>query len=335
MAIQLKRCIASALVVVAVAITACGPSGAKSVSASCPGSRSLPQSYTEPGTLNTTLHFVQTGCAVGIASMEVHAGNHLVRNVVFKPPLPAGALNAQMAAEWTGSGSFRGTSQVAGSLGTVALTQAGTYQATATAVLTQPMGGPSKQWATGAKASSQLSDSWAATQATGGPGRKAWAPAAKDGATEWLELTFAHAVIPIGIDIWEFSGPGFVTRIEGFDQKKNGWTKLWEGADPTNHVPKTFSPPLAKTTLSTNRIRVTVNTALPDWNEIGAVSLVGSDQPAGQVIWLEGSWLEAGKQTACLDKKCATTPMNSPTRDWSFAFNTLTGKVGTTPEQVT
>jgi hypothetical protein len=331
----MRRFIASALVIAAVAIAACGPSGGKPGAASCPGSRSVPQSYTEPGALSTTLHFVQTGCAVGIASIELHAGNHLVRNVVFNPALPAGALSAEMAAAWSGSGSFRGTAQVASSLGTVAMTQQGTYKATATAVLTQPLGGPSRQWATGATASSQLSDNWAASKAIGGPTRKAWAPSSEDGATEWLELTYAQAVIPTGIDIWEFNGPGFVTKIEGFDQKKNGWAKLWEGTDPTNHAPKAFSPPLAKTTLSTNRIRLTVNTAVPDWNEIGAVALVGATQPAGQIIWLQGSWAETGKQTSCLDKKCATTPMNAPNRDWRFAFNTLTGKVGTIPEQVT
>lgn len=295
----------------------------------------MPQSYTEPGDLSTTIQFVQTGCAVAIASMELHAGTHLVRRVVFSPPLPAGSLNAQMAAQWTGTGSFRGTAQVAGLLGTVSLTQQGTYKATATATLTEPLGGPSRQWATDATASTQLSDNWAATKATGGPASKAWAPAAKDGATEWLELIYAQAVIPIGINIWEFNGPGFVTKVEGFDQKKNAWTKLWVGADPTNHAPQLFSPPLAKTTLLTNRIRLTVDTSVPDWNEIGAVALVGAAQPAGQVIWLQGSWVESGKQTACLDKKCTTTPMNAPSRDWSFAFNTLTGKVGTMPEQVT
>jgi hypothetical protein len=239
-----------------------------------------------------------------------------------------------MAATWAGTGSFRGTAQVTGSLGTVALTQQGTYTATATAVVTEPFGGPSRQWATTAKASSQLSDSWSASKATGGPTRKAWAPQSKDGAAEWLELTYAQAVNPTGIDIWEFNGPGFVTKVEGFDQNKNGWTKLWEGVDPTNHAPKAFSPPLAKTTLSTNRIRLTVNTAVPEWNEIGAVALVGAAGPAGQVIWLQGSWIEAGKQTACIGKKCGTTALSASARDWGFAFNTLTGKVGTTPDEV-
>jgi hypothetical protein len=239
-----------------------------------------------------------------------------------------------MAAQWTGTGSFRGTAQVAGLLGAVSLTQQGTYTATTTAVLTEPLGGPSRQWATEAKASSQLSDKWSATQATGGPARKAWAPLLKDGGSEWLEVTYPKAVTPTAIDIWEMFGPGFVTKVEAFDQKKNGWSKLWEGTDPTNHAPKAFSPPLAKTALSTTRIRLTVNTAVPDWNEIGAVALVGAAQPAGQIIWLQGSWVETGKQTSCLDKKCVTTPMTPLSRDWSFAFNTLTGKVGTTPDQV-
>jgi hypothetical protein len=256
--------------------------------------------------------------------------------VTFNPPLPAGSLTAKTAAAWSGSGSFKATAQISSQPGAVSVAQQGSYKATATVLLTQPLGGSSTQWATDATASSQLSDKYSAAQATGAPSAKAWVPSSKDGASEWLDLTYAQSVIPTGINIWESNGPGFVTKVEAFDQAKSTWTKLWEGTDPTQSAPKLFSPALTKTKLSTNRIRLTVDTKVPDWNEIAAVALISAPQPTGQVIWLQGGWVETGKETLCLGKKCVTSPMiDPPSREWSFAFNTVTGKVGTTPDQVT
>ena len=111
--------------------------------------------------------------------------------------------------------------------------------------------------------------------------------------------------------------------------------KLWEGIDPTQMAPQMFSPAVTKTNLFTNRIRLSVNTKGPDWNEVAAVALIGASQPTGQVIWLQGTWVETGKQTACLEKKCVTSAMtNPPNREWTVVFNTVTGKVGPTPDQV-
>jgi len=295
----------------------------------------LPKTYTESGDLSTTIQFVQTGCSVGIASIELRAGTRVVRTAVFKPPLPAGSLTAKMAAQWTGSGSFRATSAYTGP-SAVSIIQDGTYKATATALLTEAQGGPSKQWAVDATATTALSDKYSARQATGAPTTaKSWIPSSKDGTLEWLDLTYAQSVVPTGINIWESNGPGFVTKVEAFDQKKNGWLKLWEGIDPTLGPPKVFSPTLAKTSLSTDTIRLTVNTKVPDWNEIAAVALLSAPQAEGQVIWLQGEWLEAGKTTTCLGKKCTSSAIsNPPSRRWTFAFNTATGKVGTTPDQV-
>ncbi len=324
-----------AAVVAVTALGSCAPGGAKTAGNECAGSRSLPRSYTDPGTFSTKITFVQTGCSVGITEIDVYAGKHLVRKSVFNPPLPAGSLTAKAGASWTGTGKFQATSQTAGTAGTVNMTQKGTFKATAAVLMAQPRGGASRQWAVQATASSQLSDKWAASQATGAPDNNAWAPASKDGGAEWIELSYADAVVPTGIDIWENNGPGFVTRVEGFDQKKKSWVKLWEGTDPTNGAPRKFSPGLAKTSLSTNRIRLTVNTGVPDWNEIAAVALSGSSPSAGTVLWLQGEWTETGNQTACVDKKCQTSPItNPPGGGWSFAFNTATAKVGTTPDQV-
>lgn len=331
-----RRLFALALVFALLAIAACGSSATKSDAASCPGSRPFPKSYTGSGALNTKIEFTQSGCSVAIASIELYAQSHLLRRVVFNPPMPAGSLAGTGPMQWPGTGKFKATAQQAGHTGVVSLTQEGTYKATAALKLTEQQGGPSKQWATSATASSQFThNDWSANQATGAPTGKAWAPSSKDGTSEWLELTYAQAVIPTAVNIWESTGPGFVTKIEAFDQAKNSWSKLWEGTDPTQGAPKIFSPALAKTSLRTNRIRLTVNTNAPDWNEVESVALLGASEPVARVLWLRGSWLETGKSTACIGKTCKESPMtNPPGRDWSIAFNTATGKVGTTPEQV-
>jgi hypothetical protein len=297
----------------------------------------VPQSYTEPGAFSTKIQFVQTGCSVGIASIELSAQSQLVRRVVFSPPLPAGSLAANAATHWTGSGSFRGTAQFSSGSGALSVTQVGSYKATATLVLTEPQGGPSEQWATGTTASSYTNDSaFVPMQATGPPDGKAWASSSKDGTSEWLELTYDQPVTPKAINIWEGRGAGFITKVEAFDSGKNAWVTLWQGADPTRGAPKVFSPPLTKTSLQVNRIRLSVDTKVPDWNEIDAVALIGPTQPKGEIIWVQGGWTEVGKQTVCLGTKCVTSQMkNPPNRQWMFAFNTATGKVGSTPDQVT
>jgi hypothetical protein len=331
-----RRFFALALVVSVAAIAACGSSATKSDAASCPGSRPFPQSYTEPGTLTTKIQFAQSGCNVAIVSIELYAQTHLLRRAVFNPPLPAGSLADKGASSWTGTGKFRSTGQQTGHSGAVSLTQEGIYKATAALKLTEQQGGPSTQWATSATASSQFNqDKWYASQATGAPNGKAWAPLTKDGTTEWLELTYAQAVIPTAIKIWESLGPGFVTKVEAYDKAKNSWSKLWEGTDLAQGTHKIFSPPLAKSSLRVDRIRLTVNTNAPDWNEVEAVALLGAPEPVGRVLWLRGSWLETGKETACIAKNCkASAIVNPPSREWSIAFNTATGKVGTTPDQV-
>jgi hypothetical protein len=327
---------AIAILIATIGMTGCSAGGANPTAANCAGSRPLPQQYTATGPLSTRIQFLQAGCSIGISSIEVRAHSKLVRKVVFNPALPAGSLAAGKQTEWKGSGSFRGTGSASGPPGALTMTQEGTYQAVATIRLSEPQGGSAKQWATGATASSQFDQGkWSAAQAIGAPTGKAWAPLTKDGTAEWLELTYAEPVTPTGIDIWEGSGPGFVTKVEAFDDKKTSWTKLWQGTDPTSAAPKVFSPPLAKTSLRSSRIRLTINTAVPDWNQIDAVALAGAPRAAGQVIWIQGSWVERGKQTVCLGASCKASPLKGPQgREWAFAFNTASGKVGTTPDQV-
>lgn len=140
-----------------------------------------------------------------------------------------------------------------------------------------------RQWAREARASSEYSaGDWSARQATGAPDtfqngdiRTAWAPAHKDGTTEWLELTYEQAVVPRAIGIRETFNPGFVTKVEAYNPIAGQWVVLWQGKDPTRESPGVFSPPLSPVTFSTNRIRITIDTNVPGWNEIDAVELVG------------------------------------------------------------
>lgn len=319
----------------ATAIASCGPTASTS-NPVCAGSKPIPRTFVESGVLSTHLQFVQTGCSVGISSIDLFSDKHLVRHVDFSPPLPAGTLTSDEKGEWNGKGNFHATTQAGSVSGATSVTVDGTYKATATVLMTQPRtAGSPKQWAVDATASSELG-SLPAKSAIGAPATsKAWAPSSKDGATEWLELGYASPVVPTAINIWESSGPGFVTRVEAMDPAKSSWVKLWEGTDTTQTAPKIFSPSLAKTNLSTNRIRLTVNTSAPGWNEVAAVSLVGASQTPGQLIWLQGEWVENGKQTRCHEKTCDTVPVvDLPSRQWSFAFNTATGKVGATPGEV-
>jgi hypothetical protein len=145
-----------------------------------------------------------------------------------------------------------------------------------------PAEGSLAQWAIGATASSQFgSDSWGAIQATGPPDTMAygdlptaWAPATSDGVTEFLELTFETAVIPTKVVIWETSGNGFVRSIEA-DDPASGYFVLWQGVDDSPPQVHGFSPPLAPTDVAIDRLRISVDTTVPDWNEIDAVELTG------------------------------------------------------------
>jgi hypothetical protein len=147
------------------------------------------------------------------------------------------------------------------------------------------------QWASTASASTEYGSGaqWAAMSAAGEPdvaaygdSQLAWVPKLKDGTTDWLDLRFDQAVIPTGIGIHESFSPGFVTKVEAYHTAKAAWITLWEGTDPTpTGALGIFSPPLKPTDIAVDRIRVTIDTSIPDYNEIDAVELVGT--PAGDL----------------------------------------------------
>lgn len=141
------------------------------------------------------------------------------------------------------------------------------------------------QWAVGARASSEYTDtSWSAEQATGEPDTlkdgdlsTAWASKEKDAGAEWLELDYATEVRPLTVRIHETFNPGAVVKVEAMASDE--WVVLWEGKDGTAvspgwlEVPVTCNAPIRK-------LRVTLDTAsVPGWNEIDAVELVGRPRP--------------------------------------------------------
>jgi hypothetical protein len=142
------------------------------------------------------------------------------------------------------------------------------------------------QWAKTATASSSYADhkgdeAWSAMQATGEPNvpsyaddGHAWAPRTPDSGIEWLDLTYANAVHASEVRVRESMGSGAVVKVEAIDEAGMAHT-VWAGDDPTkdlNYLILKFPP----TPYKVNRVKVTLATnAVPGWNEIDAVQLVG------------------------------------------------------------
>ena len=141
-----------------------------------------------------------------------------------------------------------------------------------------------EQWASQAAASSEYSSSdWSAAQATGpatitayGDYADAWAPAMGDGGPAWLELTYDTAVVPSEVVVWETYGNGFVTRIQAWDDASQAWVTLWKGTDDSPPEVFGFSPPLTPVDFATDRLRIDIDTDVPEWQEVDGVALYGS-----------------------------------------------------------
>jgi len=153
-----------------------------------------------------------------------------------------------------------------------------------------------KQWAAGAKASSEYDgqgksddSDWAARQACGRPDTDedgdhptAWASHKPDGGEEWLEVTYKAAVRPARVRIFETFNPGAVARIEALDGEKK-WRVVWKGKDATTDSPGVLDAALDPSTFATRTIRITLDTAAVEgWNEIDAVQLIG--EPSGDAL---------------------------------------------------
>ena len=321
------------------------PTVANVQTGACATSKPFTQTFTTGKQAVTTLHFSQQGCEVRITAAEIIIGKGYKHVAVFDPPFVAAKLEHSEGTpeNWSGQGSFKGeTSLEAGDTGadTLFFTQQGTYSATVSIRAAERVGGEVKQWAKDATASSELDESHLVKQATGSPNavggissKNAWAPEDSDSATEWVELTYTKTVVPTAINIRETFGPGYITKVEAFDADTSNWVTLWQGKDSTTE-PGTFSPPLQKGP-ETNRIRLTIDTRIPDSNELDAVQLVGHPAAQGWILWMRGWWVEEGNATVCNADGCEDQVWTGqPVREWSWAFNTTTGAVAQTPEGV-
>lgn len=146
-----------------------------------------------------------------------------------------------------------------------------------------PVAGVLRQWAGGAVASSEYSSpDYSAQQATGAPNTPqcgdiatAWASETSDG-VDWLEVTFATAVVPTGINIYETHSPGFINKVEVKDQAGLYYT-VWEGTPGVvEECPRVVSIPVSGVNARVNAVRIHVDQRNDGYyDEIDAVELLG------------------------------------------------------------
>jgi hypothetical protein len=152
---------------------------------------------------------------------------------------------------------------------------------------------PRGQWAVGATASSTYAGEkapdaktqYTAFSATGAPNVErysdngnAWAAETADKGIEWLEVTFAKPVNATQIRIRQNSAPGAIIKVELIAEGGARHT-MWQGMDDTRYPPNTigwFDRTFDKTDYKVTGARITLATnAVPGWNEIDAVQLLG------------------------------------------------------------
>ena len=152
---------------------------------------------------------------------------------------------------------------------------------------------PKGQWASSAVASSTYSYEktpastleYTAMKATGKPDVEAygdaggaWTSEKADAGIEWLELGFATPVNASELRVRQNFYPGAIIKLELIDEAGSKHT-VWEGSDDTAYPPSTtswFVRSFEKTPYKAKGARITLATnAVPGWNEIDAVQLVG------------------------------------------------------------
>jgi hypothetical protein len=148
------------------------------------------------------------------------------------------------------------------------------------------------QFAVAATASSTYGDkdpdaksSYTAFAATGAPNvdqysdnGNSWASATADKGIEWLEVTFEKPVQATQIRIRQNYSPGAIIKVELIAEGGAKQT-VWQGVDEQKYESGTigwFDRTFEKTTDKIKGARITLATnAVPGWNEIDAVQLLG------------------------------------------------------------
>lgn len=148
------------------------------------------------------------------------------------------------------------------------------------------------QWAIDADASSTYAGDkknkeggWHFNQMTGKPNvehygddGRAWASEEADKGIEWVKLTFPKAVNATELRVRQTYNPGAIIKIELIDESGKSHS-IWEGNDKTKYEPNSiqwFISKFDKTEYKTKTVKLTLAcNAVPGWNEIDAVQLIG------------------------------------------------------------
>src|SRR3954453_18214412 len=82
--------------------------------------------------------------------------------------------------------------------------------------------------------------SWSAQQVLGPPNTAsvgdigtAWAQSTQDGQEEWLELTYAQAVVPKSVKVYETYNQGSLCKVIAYREGNSEPVTAWEGTDPS------------------------------------------------------------------------------------------------------
>lgn len=150
---------------------------------------------------------------------------------------------------------------------------------------------PKGQWAISAKASSTYATDvtntaadYHAFRATGAPDTQfysdagtSWATKETDSGIEWIELSYEKPVSATQVKIRQNYNPGAIIKVELFDEAGTAHS-VWQGPDATTypHEITWLNLSFDKTAFKTQRVKITLATnAVPGWNEIDAVQLIG------------------------------------------------------------
>ncbi|GBP53122.1 hypothetical protein EVAR_97126_1 [Eumeta japonica] len=94
---------------------------------------------------------------------------------------------------------------------------------------------------------------------------------------DFVEVSFKLSVHPLEVHVYETYNPGALVRIWAYVSTTNSWIMLWEGEpEIIGDTPRIFSPPIKKTDVITNILRLEFNhKLLPYYTELDAILLKG------------------------------------------------------------
>ncbi len=155
----------------------------------------------------------------------------------------------------------------------------------------QQPGDRATQWASQVLgfSSEYTTNAWSAMQSLGPPDvyplygdhTGAWASETEDGQREYLELGYANPGYVDSVSVYETLAPGAIDTISVRNPASGLWETVWTGtaaaAAPTSRV---FTVTFPLTAYPVDAVRLDINSpAVPNWNEIDAVSISGLGTP--------------------------------------------------------